>query len=276
VNTGLYSHISKIELDEGERKAACDIVKREIAERGFASLSSIDVSTSIELNPTISETALLNALFQVCFADGYEKRGKIITRKGDTLNALAILKDYCLSNDCLTLEELQEFEKEISGYSGVVSLTAAYEVMVRVDKNTFVSDSEISFDVKAVDDALSLFVHANVIPLQSVTSFTSFPYIDGCSWNLYLLESFCKRFSQQFIYLSLSVNNQNVGAICRKSIKFTDYLDALVSVVAISDIELTEEAVGNYLFESKYIARKTGSVQEIVEKARILRERVAV
>jgi hypothetical protein len=273
VSTGVYTHTSKLKIDQVEQLAIERRVKEEIAEHGYVSLAAIDVLNNLELNPELSQTAVKNGLFQVCFADRYEKRGNIITPKGVTLNSVAIFEDYCLRNNRLTLGELLEFEKEINGRVHSQSLFVAYDTMVRVDKDTFVGDSEISFDIKATDNAIASFVHTDVIPLQAVTSFTFFPYIDGYPWNWYLLESYCKRFSKQFMYQSLSVNSRNVGAIFRKSAGFTDYIDVLATTIADSNIELNDRAVGDYLFESRYIARRTGAVSKVVANARILRER---
>lgn len=275
VNTEVYTHVSKIEIDGSERHTAEDKVKTELAERGYASLALLDVSASLELNPDLSEIAVKKGLFQIYFADCYEKRGNIITQKGTVLNAVNVFKDYCLTHDRLTLDELLELEREINGNVHGQSLFVAYDTMVRVDKNTFVGDSEISFDIETTDNALALFVHADVIPLQAVTSFTSFPYIDGYLWNLYLLESYCKRFSKRFMYQCLSVNSRNVGAIFRRSAGFTDYIDVLAAAVAASNIELKEKVVGDFLFENRYVAQRTGAVSKITAKARILRERKA-
>jgi hypothetical protein len=273
VNTGTYSHISVIEIDSHDRDAAKDKVNAEIAERGYATMASLDVSASLELNPELSESAVKNGLFQICLANSYEKRGNIVTLKGTVLSAVAVFEDFCLTHDRLTLDELLKFEEEINGRVHSQSLFVAYDKMVRVDKDTFVGDSEISFDVEATDNALALFVYADVIPLQAVTSFTSFPCIDGYSWNWYLLESYCKRFSKRFKYQCLSVNSRNVGAIFRRSVGLSDYIDVLATAVAASNIELNEKTVGDYLFENRYVAQRTGAVAKVVSKARILRER---
>ncbi|MEG6520867.1 hypothetical protein [Desulfotomaculum sp. 1211_IL3151] len=273
VNTGTYTHTSKLKIDKVEQRIIERRIEEEIAERGYVSLASIDVSNNLELNPELSETAVKHGLFQVCFADRYEKRGKIITPKGTMLNSVVLLGDYCSTHDRLTLDELLEFEKEINGRVHGQSLFIAYDTMIRVNKDTFVGDSEITFDTEATDNALALFVNTDVIPLQSVTSFISFPCIDGYPWNWYLLESYCKRFSKLFMYQCLSVNSRNVGAIFRKSAGFIDYIDVLATAVAASNIELNDKAVGDFLFESGYVARRTGVVSKVVIKARILRER---
>jgi hypothetical protein len=173
----------------------------------------------------------------------------------------------------LTLDELIELEKVINGRVNNHSLFVAYDTMIRIDKRTFVSDDEIRFDIEAVDAALGLFVRKNVIPLQAVTSFTSFPYINGYSWNLYLIESYCRRFSKRFMYQCLSVNSRNVGAIFKRSAGFTDYAEVLAAVVANAGIELDMIKVGDFLFDSGYIARRTSVISDVITKAQVLRER---
>jgi len=274
VNVGVYTHIRKIEIDEYDRRAVSAKVDEEIANRGYVSLAFLDVSESLGLNPALSETAVKYALFQTCLADRYNKRGNIITAKGITLNSAAILEDFCLSHDHLTLNELKDFEKEINDSTQSQSLYVAYNTMVRTDKDTFVSDSAIDFDIDAIDNALARFIHIDVMPLRVVTSFISFPYIDGYSWNLFLLESYCRRFSKRYKFQCLSVTSQNVGAIYLKSAGFADYTAVLAAAVAdAKDVRLDFKDVGFFLFENGYVARRRNVIYDVITQARILRER---
>jgi len=115
VGTGVYTHTSKLEVDFNEWRTVEKRIEAEISERGYASLASLDVSASLELNPELSETAVKNGLFQVRLADRYEKRGNIMMPKGSALNSVAVFEDYCLTHDRLTLDELFDFEKETNG-----------------------------------------------------------------------------------------------------------------------------------------------------------------
>jgi hypothetical protein len=273
VHTGIYALVEKIGIDENERTTAENTVKTEIAERGYTTLTSFDIHSTLELNPELSETAVRYALFRICLADSYVQRGNIITPKGQAFNASVVFADYCRSYTRLTLDELSEFTKEIGGNASQ-ALSTAYDTMVRVNKDTFVGDSEIRFDVEVTDNAIALFMHSNVIPLQTVTSFSSFPYIDGFPWNWYLLESYCRRFSKRFGFQCLSVTSSNLGAIYLKYANFADYTDVLATAVACSNIELTDNAVGIFLLENNYFARRTdGVVTKVVQKARLIKER---
>ena len=273
VRKGVYTHLSKIEFDERDRRSIPVKVGEEIANRGYIPLTLLDVSESLGLNPELSETAVKNGLFQVCLADRYEKRGCIITAKGTVLNSMVVCKDYCLSRDRVTLGELQELENAIYGRHHSWALLIACNTMVRTDKNTFVNESKIHFDADAIDHALSRFMYADVIPLQTVTSFTSFPYINGYPWNLFVLESFCRRFSKRYQYQCLAVNSRNVGAIFCKSAGFADYSAVLAAAVAEAEVRLDSKAVGDFLFENGYVAARTSVIQNVIAQARILRER---
>jgi len=273
VSAGVYTHTSKLEIDTIECQAIEQQIEGIIDEQGYVSLANIDFFNNDGRNPDLSEIAVRNGLFQKCFTDRYEKRGNIITPKGSVLNSYAVFKEYCLSHSSLTLDKLLGFEKEISFNGYNQSLFVAYENMIRINKDTFVSDNEIEFNIELTDKALARFVHRNVIPLRAVTSLTLFPHIDGYPWNLFLLESYCRRFSNLFAFQCLSANSRNVGAICRKSAGFTDYPAVLAYAVANSGVRLHEKDVADFLFNSGYVARRTGIIAEVITKAQMLRER---
>ena len=273
VNKGIYTHVSKIDINTFEKDAVNKKLKNEIAKQGYASIISIDVSETLEHYPNLSENAIRKGLFQICLADYFTRRGNIITLKGTELNSTDILKDYCLRHENIAINELFDFEKEIYGRVHSLSLLTAYNTMVRINKNTFVCDNKINFDVESIDKALSLFVSDDVIPLQVVTSFTSFPHVDGYLWNLYLLESYCIRFSKEFNYQCLSVNSRNVGAIYRRLANLSDYTAVLANAVAAAKIGLNKKDVGNFLFNNGYIARRTGVITDVIATARLLQKR---
>lgn len=108
VNTGIYTHTSKLEIDKVEQRAIEQRIEGKIAEQGYVSLANIDVLNKLEHNPELSETAVKKGLFQICLADRYENRGNIITPKGTVLNSVAVFEDYCRVHDRLTLDELLE------------------------------------------------------------------------------------------------------------------------------------------------------------------------
>lgn len=274
VTTGVYTHISKIEFDKAECVEVCTQIKTNISDNGFASLASVNYPESLALNPELSEAAIKSGVFQMCLSEGFERQGNIITEKGGALNSADVLEGFCRSNASLTLDELCNCEKEITGYVNNQSLAAAYRSMIRINRDTFVSDSKIKFDVAATDCALDRFVPGDVIPLRGVTSFMSFPFVNGFPWNSFMLESYCRRFSDRFEFQCLTVNSLSVGAIFRKTAKFANYAEVLAAAVASEQIELSPKDVGDYLVGRGYIARRTNFVADVVAQAHLVRERI--
>lgn len=273
VHPSAYTHISKIEIVKEECEMALVSIRSEISQHGYVSLAALQFPLSIDLNPTLSDIAVKNGIFRIYFSDLYEKRGNILSPKGTALTELSVFEDFCLSHDRLTFDELQEFEKSVNGSVHSQALFVAYDTMIRADKTTFVSDGMISFDIDKVDHAISLFIRDDVIPIRAVTSFTNFPCIEGYSWNLFLLESYCKRFSKQFRFQCLSVSSRNVGAIFRRSVGYPDYSAVLAAAVSNASINLETKDVGDFLFESGYVAQRTSTITDIITQARVLRER---
>ena len=136
-----------------------------------------------------------------------------------------------------------------------------------LDKNFFVLDGLIRFDVAGVDEALSSFVCGKIIPLRAVTSFTGFPSVTGYSWNLFMLESFLRKYSRRFSYASPSnvANNSNIGAIHPKSLKFEDYLELQAAVVVQEKIPLEKFSVEDFLIGQGFRKMRIDKVtQEII------------
>ena len=175
--------------------------------------------------------------------------------------------------DKCTLKELIQYEQDLTGDEYPwVALEAGYTIMVRTSEDTFVSEKYVHFDEEEIDTALDLFVTGQYLPLKSVTTFATFPHC-GQSWNLFLLESYCRRFSRRYRFESLSMNSRNVGTIVRKNCDLS-YSEILTDAVAASNVELKKTTVIEFLYTHGYIGRRHyGKTDELVKQAKILRER---
>lgn len=179
-----------------------------------------------------------------------------------------------MQHGTLSFRDLCDFERELtdSVYAGV---EVANDVMIRIDYDTFVSNKAISFDIDATDRAISLFATNDVVAIKDVTSFTSFPYVQGAPWNLFLLESFLRHFSRKFTYQSLKANSSNAGAIVRKNANFPDYIAVLAHAVVQNGVPIDKDSVGNFLSAKGYIARRSSSLPKVVVAARLLAQESA-
>ena len=275
VDKGTYTHIDNMDLPESEGLKIIAFVDDKLQERDYVTANELDLSKFMNLNPHCSFAAVRDAVFYKFLSDGYDKSGQVITRKGGKLRVLDILEQYCREADAVSFDELNAFEATFDpeGRTHSQCIIAGHKTMVRVSSDLFVSDGNVDFDIARIDEAIALYCHGNFIPLRGVTDFSLFPYA-GYQWNLFLLESYVRRFSRVFKYDVRAVNSANIGAIVRKSFEYSDYDDILALALAKSSVRLSEkEAVGDYLFNNGYIGwRNLGkSESKIIKSARELR-----
>lgn len=260
-----YALTDKISLSSADIENSIRALTQDINSRGFSVIHRIIITESIELNLYIPETAIKEALFIKHLSSYYEKNRSIITLPGASFSATTVMAEYCKSLSEITLSQLQLYEEELTDKS-IYALSAAYDTMIRVDKERFVSIDSIFFDVHAIDNALSHYVQDSVIPLSSVKSFTSFPEVEGYVWNLFLLDSYCRHISEKFRSLGGPAKSKPVGAVFPIYMKFDSYDDLLAEVVAKSNLMLNAYEVNEYFAENSYTLRKIDT-RGIIAKA---------
>ena len=276
VDKGTYTHIDNIDLPESEGAKIIAFVVSKLHECDYVTANELDLSKFENLNPHCSFAAIRDAVFYKFLYNSYDKSGQVITRKGGKLRVLDIMEQYCREANAVSFDGLNAFEATFDPESRTHSqcLIAGHNTMVRVSSDLFVSDGNVDFDVARIDEAIALYCHGNFIPLRGVTDFSLFPYA-GYQWNLFLLESYVRRFSHVFKYDVRAVNSANIGAIVRKSFEYNDYDDILALALAKSSVRLSDKkAVDDYLFNNGYIGwRNLGKSEgKIIKSARELRE----
>jgi hypothetical protein len=280
IETGVYTHVDNMDLPDGEGEKVVDFVRECLQSKDYVIANELDLSRFAALNPHCPFSAIRDAVFNKFLSSRYSKSGQVITRIGEKLRVLDILEQYCREAETASFEELNSFEATFDpdGRTHSLCLVAAHNVMVRVSADLFVSESKISLDVEKTDEAIALYCRDNFIPLKNVTDFSLFPYA-GYPWNLFLLESYVRKFSRLFKYGVRAVNSANIGVIVRKSYTYGEYDDILAVALAKSPISLNnKKAVGDYLFDNGYIGwRNLGkSESKILAAAEKLREGGAV
>lgn len=90
---------------------------------------------------------------------------------------------------------------------------------------------------------------------------------------VYVLESYCRRFSKKYKYETRRANSSNSGAIVIKSC-LLNYHDIMTQAVARSGRELQQNEVFDFLTEAGYMERKKYSdIDSLISEAAQLRER---
>ena len=269
-----FTYISKIKISDEQRASIRDFVMQKCNVHEYVSITQLPLTEISEKNYELSLAAIQGAVYRICLSENFDRKGKIIARKGDVIDVMSIMKAYCRSVDRCTLEGLCNLQEELFEETHPkVPLYAASEVLVRINKEEYVADKYVNFHIEAIDDIIDSLLAGDYITLKSFTAFGAFPYC-GQAWNLFLLESYCRRFSRKFRFDTPAVNSSNDGAIIRKSCTL-QYIEIMSDAVANSDVALESIAVGKFLYESGYTSRSINSkTAEILAKARNLRERI--
>lgn len=265
-----FISVSEIHFDLEEIHSARQKIFSLVEQNGSASFEDCDLTSNRALNPELPEKDFLNVIYEKFFADDFTRHGKKIFRKGadvkrDLDSAAAHIRNFLADKNEVSAKELFAFAKKFDS-SLKVAMFVAYQTMIRAEENLFVKDALINFDVAGVDEALSSFVRGKIISLRSVTSFTGFPSVAGYSWNLFLLESFLRKYSRKFSYASPSnaANSANLGAIFPKSLKFEDYLEVQAAVVVQEKIPLEKISVDDFLIGHGFRKMRIDKVTERV------------
>lgn len=272
VSEGTYRLLSSILLDERECRDNVHAAQDEISRKGFFSLASASFERSLERNGDVLLSAVQIAFAERFLSSDFDRHGKIVCAKGAAFDSRMAVRAFCRENDEVTVEELLQLEKDFGFGGGNRSIETAHEEMVRVSEDRFVAPRLVPFDPAGTDAALESVVPASgVMPLLSLRSFVSLPPVAGWPWNAYLLESFLRRESAAFAFLSVSAAPRTAcGAIVRKSAGFVSVVDAFARAVVDAGIPANEKAVGDFLMANGFIQRRRGVEKEVADAARKL------
>lgn len=271
-NEGTYLYTEKLKVSESEASEICDYVETTINTSGFTSLNDIPLGDIEEENYEIPRIPLLNALFKRFLSSDYTLNGTIITKESNTLNAISLLKNYLKDKEQCTFDELNDELIKLTGrINRQYTFQALYDEMIRIDKEHFVSDQKIKFLVSEIDNVISGFITDHFVSLKEITTFAMFP-ICGITWNHYVLESYCYKYSQKYSLHTIHFNDKNVGIIAEKDYD-RKYDDMLAIALARSDIDLDSGSSGRYLFDNGYLAKtKYAALDRITEQAKQIRK----
>ena len=269
---GVYLLVDRFIISQDEIEDILDYVDAVCEEKDFCSLSDIPLGDIEENNYELSKLAIYNAAYRVALASKYHLNGKILTKDKPELDAVLLLKQDIRGLSECNFDEVSEKVIELTGSTNrQYAFQALYDEMVRVDKNRFVSNKAVNFEVNEIDKVLSTFITDHFAAIRDVTTFAMFP-ICGQNWNHYLLESFCYKYSRRYSLHVIHFNDKNAGIIAEKDYN-KSYAEMLAIQLARSDVELKPEIIGPYLFDTGYMAKsKYAKLDEIAQQAKELRK----
>ena len=270
---GEYLFIDRFRITKDEEEDILDFVDEICEENGFASLCDVPLGSIEEENYELTQTAIYNAIYKKVLSGKYHLNGKILTKEKSKLDAVMLLKQYIKDKDECTFDEVADKVVELTGgINRQYAFQALYDDMVRVDKNRFVANRLVNFSIDEIDTVLAGFVTDNFCAIRDVTTFAMFP-LCGQNWNHYLLESFCYKYSRRYSLHVIHFNDKNAGIIAEKNFN-KKYNEMLVIALARTDVELSPEVIGQYLFNTGYMTKsKYAKLGEIAQRASELREK---
>gem|GEM_PF-4991553 len=171
------------------------------------------------------------------------------------------LEEYCRTLDRCTIKEMFKYKKNLSGkYNSdqKISIEVLSALLVRIDKETYIADKHVSFDIQATDEAITRQIIGEYATLKSFAAFAVFENFPECgqTWNVFLLEAYCRRFSQKFKIIEQSTNLSSAGVIVRKDSEVR-YVDIMAQAILAADIALEATPIENFLFENGYASKET-------------------
>lgn len=254
IGCSTYSLTEQIDISKADAEASEVQIRKDIVDHNFSVINRIIVDKSKQLFSAIPDKALQEALFSKYLSCCFSRQRTLITLPGEELSAPEVMRSYCSRLNSANIYELQKYEISIMD-KALYYLTAAYDTMIRISQDTFVSKNKICFNIEAVDNAIELFSQGKIIPITSIQSFSSFPNVDGYVWNSFLLDSYCKHISHGFKSLGGPGKIYPVGAVFPSSMKINSYQELLAKVVVQEKIELKSEEINLFLLSHSYILR---------------------
>lgn len=269
---GEYLFIDRFRITKDEEEDILDFVDEICEENGFASLCDVPLGSIEEENYELTQTAIYNAIYKKVLSGKYHLNGKILTKEKSELDVVMLLKQYIKDKNECTFDEVADKVVELTGGTNrQYAFQALYDDMVRVDKNRFIANRLVNFSIDEIDTVLAGFITDNFRAIRDVTTFAMFP-LCGQNWNYYLLESFCYKYSRKYSLHVIHFNDKNAGIIAEKDFN-KKYNEMLAIALARTDVELSPEVIGQYLFNTGYMAKsKYAKLDEIAQRASKLRK----
>lgn len=274
VTDGVYLLSDTLVITPEEEQSIIHFVEQACINHGFTSINVIPLESIEERYDELQLSAIQSVIYHRLLCSAYTLSGKILSRGHDTVDAVVLMERYLADKQSCTYSEAEELFEDITGTGNRQKVfRILFDSMIRISADKFTCNDHVSFDIDGIDNVLASFIQGEFCALRDITTFALFPAC-GQEWNLFLLESFCYRFSRRFT-LHLNQGNftdKNVGIIAKKNCT-KSYLEMAASALAESDIALIPDAVGMFLFERGFTGkRKNALLDDITAMAKSLRK----
>lgn len=274
VTDGVYLLSDTLVITPEEEQSIIHFVEHACINHGFTSINDIPLESIEERFNELPLSAIQSVIYHRLLCSTYTLSGKLLSRGHDAVDSVMLMERYLADKQNCTYSEAEEIFVDITGTGNRQKVfRILFDSMIRISADKFTCNDHVSFDIDGIDNVLASFIQGEFCALRDITTFALFPAC-GQEWNLFLLESFCYRFSRRFT-LHLNQGNftdKNVGIIAKKTCTKT-YLEMTASALAESDIALIPDAVGMFLFERGFTGKRINALlDDITAMAKSLRK----
>ena len=238
-------------------------------------------------NESISELGIRNAI-GLLLKNRYNFNNGVICHLDDNYTAKDILQRFAKHHECFNIDEIDNLAKSLSTIVNY-HLSDLYNYCIRVDKDTFVNDSNVCFYTDAIDATLDRLVNnikvgevdESFIPLKKITDFSLFP---ECSypWNQRLLESYLihqeknEKKSRYRLLYNRYLNKNNISGVViliQKNVENYDdviYFNYILTIGALigvlkNGVKIEKNSVLDYLVNEGFIVqRRYEQIEEVL------------
>ena len=266
-----YALAEKFIITNSQIQELSECASEKCTENGSITFDELPLDEILSDNYELSEVALYDLIFSY-LSSQFSRNKKVITLKNTGQNAYEAISAYCKSHEKCSFDDLISIMERVEGVIRLpVIVEAACSEMVRVSEELFVQDKLVSFDVNTVDSLLDDIVRGDGVGIRAITAFGAFPDC-GYPWNLFLVESYCRRFSKLFKYECITPNSKNAGAIIRNDSKLS-FHQIMAHSLAQSNVKLNEKEVYDFLIEAGFLLRRRYyDIEDLIETAKKLRK----
>jgi len=175
----------------------------------------------------------------------------IVTEKSIKFTVEDVFADFAKTHASFTVDDVQR----LSEYTGTVPYwEPIYTNAVRINSNEFVQSIDLDFDIEGIDAAIGFYC-TDYLPLSEISDYSRFPSC-GTTWNIFLLQQYVFRFSNQFKLLSLGFSKGNAsGVIARKQSGYPDFESVVIDALEKTNIVSPNDAM-NFLCEKGFISER--------------------
>lgn len=255
-----YLNLNYFELPPEEVERILEQVKTDLQKNGVFNLRDLPIDDLRYLaDSRMTDIGWQNAIYVKYLSAACQRQGStfFISWHGEkTVFSETVLEGRFRTVDGIVkYSQLVEWTKELTGKTFPYSTQkAAYNVLVRLDKDNWAADKEVDFCVEEIDSILEqkigLFSSLKMLPSDLLYILPSC----GHPWSLSLIESFCHRFSKKFRLLvpnGSCYNSQNIGIIAQASCD-ANYDELVIQALQKGGVGHNLQEIRDFLEEGGY------------------------